>query len=252
MKPIVLKPSNGGRLMSNPSAAGVGLSNYTTKRDWRRLLDREIRAEGHVKFAPNPNKSEISQSLPTGVAGAIIVIAETTLPNGRIATVVGTRTNLWVYYGLYNGIYVDGDANGLYVVSDYFEDNPGVWEEIGSGFSTNGNRWEAEQVGEYLVLNNGVDLPMTYRAGDSSVTPIWELREQGVASVGTIAEINGILCCFDIRAIPTGNLETIAGAKSGAVEGAVSGAVSSIDSYESPIFGSGTAIFGGGTAIFGN
>src|SRR5712675_764177 len=47
------KPALGGNLITRGSADNCGLFNYTTKRDWRRDLDVEIRREGHDYFYPN-------------------------------------------------------------------------------------------------------------------------------------------------------------------------------------------------------
>ncbi len=221
MKPISFKPANGGRLLSGLSSGNVGMANYMLKRDWRRGLGVEMRAEGHVKFAPNPDGDETEQAYPPSVTGAITLIAEATLPSGQRCAVCGTQTTLWAYFGLDDPTYVDGDGNGLYVEAGYFDDNPGDWLQIGSGFSAVGSRWEAVPVGSWLVLNNGVDLPMTYRVGESSVVPIYELREQGIASVGTIAETNGILCCMDIRQIPTQTHTDLMTPISAAVSGVV-------------------------------
>ena len=83
----------------------------------------------------------------------------------------------------------------------YVDENPGYWIVIGSGYSTAGKRWETVSINGYMVFNNGVDLLCTYRVEEMSVVPIYELREQGVAAVGTISEINGILMCGDITEI---------------------------------------------------
>ena len=45
-------PSSGGRLMASVSRDTVGVKNYLTKRDFRRVLDREQRREGYDYFAP--------------------------------------------------------------------------------------------------------------------------------------------------------------------------------------------------------
>ena len=50
------------------------------------------------------------------------------------------------------------------------------------------------------------ELPFTWSQGDSSVTPIYELREQGVGAVETIAEFNGMLIVMDLLEIPSEDL----------------------------------------------
>lgn len=210
-KPIEVRPTNGGRLMTAVSKDSVGLNNYTIKRDFRRDLDREIRAEGYDKFHPNTVPSALAtQHWPAGTAGdgsdPILLITECRRSNGQTAMVVGTKSTLWRFSGSDNGLYVDA----TYVDSTYFETtNIGAWVKIGDGFSYRGGRWEAEQCGDYLVLNNGVDLPVTYRLQDSSVVPIYELREQGVVSVGTIAVHDGVLVCGDISLVDDATLISI-------------------------------------------
>lgn len=51
------------------------------------------------------------------------------------------------------------------------------------------------------MANNAVDLPLYWNIGDAAVTPMYELREVGVASVGRIAENNGFLIIADITEI---------------------------------------------------
>lgn len=84
------------------------------------------------------------------------------------------------------------------------------WDTIGSGYeSSNIHRWEAVDVNGWCVLNNGLNLPVTYRAGDAAVKPIYELRELGIACVGTIAIHAGILCCMDVTEIQEEKLDEL-------------------------------------------
>jgi hypothetical protein len=52
-----------------------------------------------------------------------------------------------------------------------------------------------------MVFNNGIDLLCTYRVEELSVVPIYELRENGIARINTISEINGILMGADVSEI---------------------------------------------------
>lgn len=154
-------------------------------------------------------------------------------PNGKMAIIVGTKTTLYRFYSFEDGDYVglDLDTNYMqpdgvgapyflvadeyvtlpadpegYILDDgpgtpYFADANGAWKIIGSGFSADGGRWEAENINGWAVFNNGRDLPVTYRVEDEEVKPLYELREAGVAFVGSIAEYAGVLMCFDIAQI---------------------------------------------------
>lgn len=194
-KPIEIHPAQGGKLMTGVSAETAGAANWTIKRDWRRDLEVEMRAEGYDLFAPNP----AAPDQPPTNRQPITLIAMARRPNGQIAIVVGTQSTIWRYTGVsdIDWSYISSD----YISSDYFAQQSGTWMQIGTGFSTNGRRWEAEENNGWLVLNNGVDLPVTYRVEDQSVVPMYELREQGVASVGTIVAFDGILLCMDVRII---------------------------------------------------
>ncbi len=205
-KPIEVKP---GRLMSGLSADSAGVGNYVVKQDFRRVLERDIRAEGYEWFRPNTAFDKLLQSIPTGSDDPISLICETSIGNGRIAIVAGNKTTLWRYVGLEDADYYDTEGGQTYFDGDYFVSGLAGWQVIGSGFSTSGNRWEFVAVGDYLVLNNGANLPMTYNLQDEAVKPIYELREQGIACVGTIAAQNGCLCCMDISQINDDALLTI-------------------------------------------
>lgn len=223
-RPIQSSPILGGKLITKASANNVGLSDYTLKRDWRRILEVESRREGHDLFWGNQSLPQASQAYPNGVtADEIVLITEAVRPNGQHAVIVGTQTKLWKFFAGSGGLYVDAD----YVLPGYVEDLTGDWLLIGSGFSSAGKRWEwIEPINGYLVLNNGVDLPVAYRVEWSQVQPIYELRESGIASVGAIASHDGILTVGDVREMQTGTLETqLALVDSGAVTAGQTGAV---------------------------
>lgn len=190
-RPVEVRVDQGGRLILHAEDAGI--ANWTVKRDWRRYLGNEIRAEGFDQFRPNIN---LTDQPPT--TDPITLVTQLRRPNGDMALVVGTQTDLWVYQ--YNPLtYLARETS--YVDSGYINSPTLAWRQIGSGFSASGRRWEAVTINGYLVLNNGVDLPVTYQVGDFAVQPIYELRENGVVSVGTIAVCNDVLLCGDVTFI---------------------------------------------------
>ena len=126
---------------------------------------------------------------------------------------------------------VDEDATsispGLYVTGPdavapiYSNDDTQQWEIINPRndpgdsrsdfyvFGTTGyHRWEAHNTGGVLVFNNGYDLPVTYKLNEFQAVPIYELREQGIAYVDTIAEYNGMMLAADIGEISDTYLPT--------------------------------------------
>jgi hypothetical protein len=212
------------RLITRTSAARVGMSDYTVKRDWRRDLDQDIRREGYDYFWPNtsgdfaanpgnqpfPNAGDPD---PTGEAITLVHLARR--PNGKHAVIVGSKTKLWRFFAMEEGAYFAGTGADSYFEeapaanAPYYADNASEWQLIGSGFSEDGHRWEALNINGYVWLNNGVDLPMTFRIEESEVVPCYELREQGIACVGTIGETNGVPMCGDISEIQAEYLDEL-------------------------------------------
>lgn len=172
-----------------------------------------------------PGTPDGSATIVAAPLEEVNLVALARRPNGQTAVIAGSQHRLYRYYALEDPDYISKDAtdyppgtplNELFYWSQdaidypigtpidqlfYIDENPGYWIVIGYGFSDSGRRWEAEPINGYLCLNNGVDLPMTYRVEELFVTPIYELRENGVASVGTIANFNGFLMCADITEI---------------------------------------------------
>ena len=219
MPPVTYKAET-ARLITKTSFDRVGLGDYTVKLDWRREMDQDIRREGFDYFWPGTSgdfsTDPGTQPFPPAAGEPITLIHRAFRPNGRHAILVGTKTKLWRFSGMESGAYFDdeyfdeGDPDDP--MDDYFEETSSVqWQEIGSGFSPNGHRWEALNINGYTVLNNGVDLPHTYRIEEAKAIPIYELREQGIASVGTIGETNGVLMCGDISEIHPDYLPTVLG-----------------------------------------
>jgi len=134
----------------------------------------------------------------------ITKICQVRAGNGRVAVIAASGDSIYRYFSLEVGDYFagDGTADSYFVEAGpntpYFQESFNDWVQIGSGFSTLSTYWEAVQVNNILVLNNGIDLPVTFNVQDQSVVPIYELRDQGIASVGTIWELNGILMCGNI------------------------------------------------------
>ena len=180
-----VRATQGGRLMNTPSADNVGVGNYSIKTNWRRENDAEVPREGHIPFKGNVTLSnDAAQTLSIG--SDIIGLWEATRPNGDRAIVAASKTTLYRF--------------------DYAT---GTWLTIGSGFSADTTYWEGEQLDGYLILNNGIDLPVTFRVESSAVSPIYEMRENGIASVKHIAVHNGFLVCADISEVVSSHLPTL-------------------------------------------
>lgn len=198
-EPVPVKP---GALITNTDPQQIGFENYTVKCDFRRVFqDRDARREGHTWFFPKTNGNRTNQStLPGGLTVTLLAMARRA--DGKVIFVGGNKTTLYRFVALEDLRYF-GDVAAYFDPNDagapYFKATYNDWETIGTGFSASGERWQAIEVNNSLVLNNAVDLLMTFDVTDETVTPIYELRDNGIASVGTIAEHNGILMCGDVR-----------------------------------------------------
>lgn len=179
-----------------------------------------------------PVSPDTSTAITATPVEEINLIAMARRPNSQIAVIAGSQRRLYRFYALEDEDYISHDpadyppgtpvdqlsywSDGYRYPGDAVDYPPGTivrqqqyvdeidqgfWIVIGHGYSHLGKRWETVNINGYMVFNNAVDLPCTYRVEELSVVPIWELREQGIASVGTISEINGILVCADITEI---------------------------------------------------
>jgi hypothetical protein len=189
---VTAKPTDGGQLFTALSKEFAGPANYIQKLDWRRELDQEIRREGYDWFSPSGASDANGNAFPASTE--INLVHMVRRPNGEVAIIVGTKTHLYRYQKSDDVTYVSGD----YFDSEYIDNTPDNWVTIGSGFSSSGNRWQAVNINGYAVFNNGVDLPVSYRVEHETVTPLYELRENGIASVDSMAVYNGILMLGNI------------------------------------------------------
>jgi hypothetical protein len=170
---VTIKVSEGGALSASLSNENVGASNYIQKTNWRRDKDQERRREGWVKF--EPNVAHPANQWEFDGADTVIRLAELVRPNGERCVVGASRTKI-----------------------KRFNYTTGVWDTIGSGFSSQGKRWQVATMDGYIVFNNAVDLPVSYRVESASVTPLYELREVGVASAGRMEQNSGFILFADI------------------------------------------------------
>lgn len=173
---VTFRPQDGGALVTSSSLENIGAASYAAKTNWRRLSDREITREGDALFRPNAGLAQGVQALNSG--SDVVGLWEAIRPNGERAVIAATQTTIYKYVH-----------------------STGTWSTIGSGYSVSGRRWQVESLDGYLIFNNTVDLPFTYRVEDANVSPIHELREIGVAAVGHIMVFNGFLICGDITEI---------------------------------------------------
>lgn len=220
-QPVAVQPAQGGDLNTRFSPENVGPSNYVEKRDWRRFQDAECRREGDTLFWPSKNLPLGNQPYPeAGSTNPITLIHSTRSANGNSAVIVGTPKALYRYFAFEDGSIYTSDV----YQSDVYQDVSGNWLQIAAGFSGSGHRWEAQEVAGYCIFNNGYDLPLIYNLGWLQARPLYELREQGIAAIGTISQLNGMSICLDTSNMtPDYQTSAFAGISSDAITATQSG-----------------------------
>lgn len=179
-RPYPIRVADGGRLVTSFSLENVGEKNWSRKLNMRRVArDQEGRQEGWIKFLGE------TQYVFDG-SESVLQLAELVRPNGSRAIVGASRTKLKKY-----------------------DTGTATWTDISGGltFSGSGKRWQVETINGYLILNNAVDLPVSYRVEDAAVSQIAELRQVGYARVGRICEYNGFLLIADLTKIKADQLD---------------------------------------------
>lgn len=179
--PFPVKILDGGRLLPDLPRGAVGPANFDEKINFVSEVG-EVRKRAGWDF-PAPSGDWLGELLETFDAhDPCEAIRGVRRPNGTYAIV--------------------GCGGGKIKAYDYATG----WVTIGTGYSTAGQTgfrwWQIEDVAGYAVFNNGRDLPCWWQIGDASVTPLYEMREAGYASVGLICEyVDGVLMCADILEI---------------------------------------------------
>lgn len=121
-RPVTIRPSDGGQLVSAASSEAASARHYITKRDWRRVDEREVVSEGYHTHL-------------SGLDEEVNLVVQCTQGNGAKATVIGTPTKLYRHWESELKFVEDG-----FVEDGFVESVEGV-SEIGSFQS--GSRWEA-------------------------------------------------------------------------------------------------------------
>ncbi len=253
-KNITIHPAQGGALIGSasddvPTTQEANFlsssANYTTKTNFRRETDGELRREGWELFNPHPSEAEIGQwgNIKTFDAldsqYPIRAVHQFPGTNGTpvlIAIAGGTVWRLRASSGPYSESYVDNEYvmglgedfywQSIYIFRDHM-DNLEVDGTLKSPFEGGAYRWEVVNVTNHVIINNGVDLPIVYKSEWDSAEPVYGLRENGVVSVGTIASFQDRLFCSDLTVIEKGYVNWFT---SGVVEDPYG------NIYESPLY----------------
>ena len=150
--------------MASVSRDTVGVKNYLTKRDFRRVLDREQRREGYDYFAPKDVlfANQYSQ-YPTGDDGEsktaeINLIHMAIRPNGDKAVIVGTTAGyLYRYEGTDTLRYFTDTRDSDH--DDIYTEEANLWGSvpISGNYAPNGVKNLTVETGEeyYYTRNPG-------------------------------------------------------------------------------------------------
>ena len=213
---VSITPAMGGALVTAASDDVAGSANYVGKVNFRREVDGELRREGWGLVRETGRDDALDVEFPIRLLHQF--------PSARGESVLIAAAGPTIYrlmsavpgYAIPN-TYVDNTGDNDYW-TDHDEDF--WWIPIYTGarhmdtleadgtllapFEGGAYRWEAVSVLNYIVLNNGVDLPIVYKEEWDQAYPLYSLREQGIASVGTIAAYQDRLWCADLQVIVDG------------------------------------------------
>ena len=240
-KNITIHPAQGGALIGSasddvPTTQESNFlsssANYTTKINFRRETDGELRREGWELFNPKETKAELGQwgnnigFDPIDAKYPIRAIHQFPGANGTPTLIAIAGGKVWRLrsadasyaqdYGGGNNYSIGPDGKEYWLDADEdfywqeiycFDRHMDVVEPNGSlksPFEGGAYRWEIVDVKNHVVINNGVDLPVVYKSEWDVAEPLYGLRENGVISVGTIASYQDRLFCGDLTVIVKG------------------------------------------------
>ena len=192
-KAYTFTPAQGGKLMASVSKDTIGVKNYLTKRDFRRVLDREQRREGHDYFAPKDQlfTNQYSQ-YPVGEGGEsktaeINLIHMAIRPNGDRAVIIGTIEGyLYRYEGTDVLRYFKDTRDG----STYADEPDSLGSELISGSgnysspqgSSTGVFGQTVETGEeYFYVKNAADTSLVN--GNETLTASGYFKAQSTVVV---------------------------------------------------------------------
>ena len=213
-KHITITPQQGGALVGSASDNVAGSSNYTRKLNFRRDTDGELRREGWELFDPTGRQTALDSEYP------IRLLYQFPATTGEGVLIAAAGGNIYRLNAGSVGYAFDDYES--YAEPGYYTGNQETfwWEKIYEGLShmdaldadgTSKNpfeggayRWEAVTVLNHVVISNGVDLPIVYKAEWDYAQPLYNLREQGVVSCGTISSFQDRLFLGDLTVIIDG------------------------------------------------
>ena len=240
-KHVTIHPAQGGQLIGStsddiPITAEKNImsssANYTEKLNFRREVDGELRREGWEILSVTGADNGLSGEYPirglhqfAGSDGTTCLVAVSGPHLLKLNT--GDKRYAVNYQADIDNFppeveYATTDGNDATYRDEYFE-NDGEdfnWEIIYTfdsfmdareedgtlvdPYEGGAYRWEFVEVRNHIIVNNGIDLPVVYKSEYERAYPLYGLRENGVASVGTIAGFQDRLFCGDLTMISSG------------------------------------------------
>jgi hypothetical protein len=170
------------RTQSSISLDSVGPQNFTRILNFRRSRDQLVRREGWTTFVPK-----------AGTAAPQYTFDATETPTRYAELVRGDGTKVII------------GASPTKI--KFFDVATAAWVTIAT-VATSALPWQAVVLSNVAIFNRGVvgELPYTWEIGDAAAVPLYEAREQGIASAGRIDAYNGFLFLGDIVEIQSDQL----------------------------------------------
>jgi hypothetical protein len=213
---VSIIPAMGGALVASASDDVAGSANYVGKVNFRREVDGELRREGWELVKETGRDDALDSEFPIRLLhqfpsargeGVLIAAAGPTIYRLMSAVPGYATPNDYVDNTGTNDYWSDHDEDFWWVPIYTSLKHMDTLEADGTlldPFEGGAYRWEAVSVQNHVIINNGVDLPIIYKADWDQAYPLYSLREQGIASVGTISTYQDRLWCADLQVITDG------------------------------------------------
>ncbi len=182
--------TDGGQLVSGShSQDTTGAANYVEKINFRRETDGEVRREGWSRL-------NLDGTLCDELGSAAPV---------RLLKQFSSEGNMYLVAASGDKVYVLNEsskqwkviAENLYNIDEFNYSSKQA--STAAFYGLKAKKIEVVAIDGYLIINNGLDLPLYYRPDWPCAFPMFSLRERGIIRVGTISEFDGRLFIADVE-----------------------------------------------------
>lgn len=187
----LMVPDGGKLIAGSNSQDTAGATNYVEKINFRRETDGEVRREGWSSLKTSNGGNDVS-SLDTDNAPIRLIHQFEANSKKVLVAAAGDKIyrlgddNTWVMI-----------AEGLFNLDEI--NYSSIMTTAADDYKLKAKSWEVVLIDGYIIINNGVDLPLMYREDWACAFPLFSLRERGIVRVGTISEFDGRLFIADVE-----------------------------------------------------